>query len=312
MKKKIAFIVHGKIKRHQQIISQIKEVFTAGYDLIFHVSQYSRHAIELSTAAVKDGAVFIIAVGGDGTLNEVANGVMNAKNDGFIDDLKWNNVKIGVLPRGTGNDFCKTIRVSYDLQLLKKLIESDSYKSIDLGLATFQDTDSNTTKHYFINITDIGLGGIIARKLSGSSKPLGAVITYQAIIISSLIGYRHKRIKVKADSFDYEGKVMSFIAANGKYFGAGLGIAPDARPDDGLFSAVIIGEISIWDYLMNLGRIRKCLKVEHPEVKYFNAREIHIESLTQPLPIDMDGEFVGYSPLKINIVPKVLKFIAPL
>ncbi len=312
MKKKIAFIVHGKIKKHQQIISQIKEVFSARYDLSFHISQYSRHAIQLSSSAIQDGASFIIAVGGDGTLNEVANGVMNAKNNGFIDDLQLNNVKIGVLPRGTGNDFCKTIRVSYDLQALKKLIENDSYKPVDLGLATFQGTNGNTAKHYFINITDIGLGGIIARKLSGSSKLLGAVITYQAIIISSLISYRHKKIKVKADSFDYEGKVMSFIAANGKYFGAGLGIAPNALPDDGLFSAVIIGKISIWDYLMNLGRIRKCLKVEHPEVKYFDAREIHIESLTEPLPIDMDGEFVGYSPLKINIVPKVLTFIAPL
>ena len=170
---------------------------------------------------------------------------------------------------------------------------------------------ANLQSGYFINITDLGIGGVISRKLAGSRKLLGATLTYQAVIISTaFIGYKHQLIKAKADKFEYAGKIMNFIVANGKYFGSGLGIAPDAKPDDGLFSIVIVGDVSLWDYLMNLSTIRKCLKVKHPKLQYFDAEEICIKSESL-LPIDMDGEFIGYSPLKINIIHNVLTFIAP-
>jgi YegS/Rv2252/BmrU family lipid kinase len=311
VKRKIAFILHGKTRNIPKIISQLSEIFNPGFILSFHVTQYAYHAAEISYSIAKEGVNYIIAVGGDGTLNEVVNGVMKAKNEGLINNDAWNSLKIGLLPRGTGNDFAKTIRVNFNFQSLKEWIETDSYTEIDLGLADYQNTRGQSTSRYVINITDLGLGGIIAHKLSGSSKLFGATFTYQAIIISSLLGYRNKLMKIKADGFDYEGKVMSLVVANGKYFGAGLGVAPEAVPNDGLFSVVIIGEISLFDYLKNLGRIRKCQRVDHPQLKYYSAKEIGIESGAEQLPIDMDGEFVGYSSLKINIVPKALKFIAP-
>ena len=100
--------------------------------------------------------------------------------------------------------------------------------------------------------------------------------------------------------------------ANGKYFGAGLGVAPDAKPDDGILEVVLASEISLWDYIKNLGNIRKCEKVLHPKMKYFSAKEIVIETPERKLPIDMDGEFIGYSPMKVTVVPQALKFICPL
>ena len=102
---------------------------------------------------------------------------------------------------------------------------------------------------------------------------------------------------------------MNLVIANGKYFGSGLGIAPDADPADGQFSVVLIGEISMLDYLKNLGQVRKCEKIIHPELKYLSAKEISIEHVGEPLPIDMDGEFIGYSPMKISMVHNALKFI---
>ena len=142
---KIAFILNGKIKHCQKIISQIKEIFSSGYDLSFYISQYAGHCIELASDALKSGATHIIAVGGDGTLNEVINGVMSARNESTSKD-EWNRVRIGLLPKGSGNDFAKTMSVEYNLPMLKNLIEADSYKQIDLGLADYQGVDGKPSK----------------------------------------------------------------------------------------------------------------------------------------------------------------------
>ena len=137
------------------------------------------------------------------------------------------------------------------------------------------------------------------------------MLTYQKGILTALLTYKNQPVKVRANTFDYEKSVMSLIVANGRFFGGGMGVAPDARVDDGLFSVVIIGEISTLVYLKNLGEIRKSRKIEHPELKYLSASEILIESRSGPLPIDMDGEFIGYTPVKMKVIPAAIRFIAP-
>ena len=299
---KITFILHGKNKSNPKIVSGIKKAFGVGYEVVFHYTEFQKHAIDLAKQAALENPTYIIAVGGDGTLNEVANGVMLSGNT---------EVKLGLLPYGTGNDFAKTIGVSNSIDELKRLIETNSIKEIDLGLVHFKNLDSKDESRYFINITDVGMGGFIAQKLANSSKWLGAFLTFQKAIVSTFLTYNHRSLKSKADSFVYEGKILSYIIANGKYFGAGLGIAPDAKPDDSFFEIVLGAEISLWDYLLNLGKVQKCLKIEHPQMSYHQAKEVIIES-DEDLPIDMDGEFIGYSPIKVSVVPRALKFLAPL
>ncbi len=300
--RKISFILHGKHRNNPKVISGIRETFGNSYEIVFHFTDFSRHAVELARQAALDNSTYIISAGGDGTMNEVANGIMLSGNK---------NVKVGLLPHGTGNDFSKTIGATNNPDELKKLIESDSIKEIDLGLVHFKNTEGKDESRYFINITDVGLGGFIAQKLAGSSKWMGAFLTFQKAIVSTFLTYKHRSLKSKADGFVYEGKILSYIIANGRYFGAGLGIAPDAKPDDGLFEIVLGAEISLWDYLLNLGKVQKCLKIEHPQMSYHQAKEVIIESY-EDLPIDMDGEFIGYSPIKVSVVPKALKFLAPL
>jgi diacylglycerol kinase (ATP) len=303
--KQIAFIVHGKMAHRDKQITSIKETFADSFDCRFMITEYTNHAVQLSQSAVSDGADYIISVGGDGSLNEVANGVMK-------NPERAKQIQVGLLPHGTGNDFAKTVRVSKSISDLKGFIESGSFKPIDLGLADFTDGSGVKTQRYFINITDVGIGGVIAKKLAGSSKILGPTITYQKAILSTLFTYQNVPVKVTADSFSYTGNTMAFIMANGKYFGAGLGIAPDANVADGLCSLITIGDISILDYLRNLGRIKKCLKLEHPKVQYASAKQILVESTEKELPIDMDGEFIGYTPLKIRVIPGAVNFLCPL
>lgn len=138
---------------------------------------------------------------------------------------------------------------------------------------------------------------------------MGATLTYQRAILTTLLTYKNQPVRAKADGFTYEGSIMNFIVANGKYFGSGLGIAPDAVADDGEFSVVILGEISLTDYIKNLGSVQKCRKISHPGLHYKSAKEVFIDSPAGPLAIDMDGEFIGYSPMKVSITPAAVRFL---
>lgn len=303
--KKIAFIAQGKIKHLNKHLAQIKQVFANQYETAFFTTERKAHAIELASQAVNNGFEYIICVGGDGSANEVANGIVSAKN-------RPQNVFMGLLPMGTGNDFAKTMRVNNDLKALKQLIDHNHHQAIDLGLANYTDTNGKPASRYFINITDTGMGGIAAEKLNGYSKFWGSTLSFQRAIISTLLTYSNQQVEVKADSFTYNGSTLNFIIANGKYFGSGLGIAPHANPIDGEFAIVIAAEISIWDYLKNLGTVRKCKKVSHPQLMYKSAKTITIQSPDGPMPIDMDGEFIGYTPMEVSVIPGAIKFLSPL
>jgi len=308
--KNLAFIIHGKINKPATIAAQIKDVFGNDCNILF--TEYAGHASTLVSTALEKGAGTVICVGGDGSLNEVANGVMAAKNNGLITQSQAERLRVGILPKGTGNDFARTVKVPYDLPLLKNLIEKDSYKQIDLGLVNCLSPEGKETARYFINISDCGIGGAISKKLESSSKFLGPALTYQMSIITTFFQYRNKYIKVQADSFNFEGKVLNFIVANGKYFGGGMGIAPDAQADDGKFSVVIIGEISLWDYFKNLGNIKRCVRINHPGIQYLSVQKINVTGLNEPVLAEMDGEFIGSTPIQFQLIAKALNFLAPL
>lgn len=302
--KKISFILHGKHRDSSDIISGIREVFTSpGYETIFSFTERTLHAIQLAKDAAGSGSHYVVGVCGDGTFNEIINGVMLSGNKEVI---------VGLLPHGTGNDFAKTVNVNNRPASLKQLIETAGIRQLDLGLVNYKTAEGKDAQRYFDNITDIGIGGFTALKMTGISKRWGAFLTFQYAIVSTFLSYKHQQVKIKADGFSYEGKILSCIMANGKYFGAGLGVAPAAKPDDGLFEIVLASEISLWDYIKNLGTVRKCIKVNHPHMNYYAAREITIDTPERNLPIDMDGEFIGYSPMKALVVPQALKFLAPL
>ena len=296
----IAFIIHGKLRGNNQLVSNIRSAFFPDYELSFFYTEYCGHGMELAKNSAASNVDYIIAVTGDGTFNEIINGVMLSQNK---------KVKLGLLPHGTGNDFARMLGLTNNILALKKLIETDSFKKIDVGFVNFKNLQGENDSRYFINITDLGMGGFIAKKLSGSSKWLGATLTFQWAIVSTFLTYKHQVMKIRTDDFLYEGRILSYIIANGKYFGAGLGIAPDAIPDDGFLEIVLASEISLWDYLKNLNKIRACRKVEHPKMNYLRAKEIFVETENQP--IDMDGEFIGYSPMKISIVPHAIQMLCP-
>lgn len=301
--KKVAFIIHGKLRSKEKLQQEVLQHFSERYKVQFLITRHAGHSMQLAKQAVLEGYSYIICCGGDGSLNECANGIMQS---GLADKEE---IKLGLLPNGSGNDFIKTIKSASTVAELKKAIENNKSKRIDLGLARFTSTDGKDTSRYYINITDVGMGGVAVERLNRTTKIFGTMAAYQYAIVTSLIGYEKHPIIVTSESFTCEGKMMNFFAANGSWLGSGLGVSPDSSLDDGLLNAVAIGDVSILDYLKYLPDIRKGKKITHPQVNYYTCKELHIQSSAGPLPIDMDGEFVGYSPMKVKVVPAAINFI---
>ena len=299
--KRIAFIIHGRIAKNAKLTRDIATVFN-GMEYNLFATTEAQQATTLTQQAVSAGYNYIICIGGDGSLNEVVNGFMQSNT------VLSNNIYLGLLPYGTGNDFAKTMGISKNIAELKQYIETDSYKATDIGEVNYTNRSSDNATRYFINITDVGMGGLAAEKINSYPKWLPSNLAYQLAILSTLLSYKKKDMTADADTFSYAGRTMNIIVANGKYFGSGLGIAPHAQTNDGKLAIVIAADISLWDYIMNIGTVRKCQKVQHPQMLYHEAKTITVTA-KEPMSIDMDGEFIGYSPMRISIAPGCINFL---
>lgn len=312
---KIAFLINRLIKNYDAILKDIQNTF-AETDYQLYFSDFSGHLVDLAQKALKDGKNTIITVGGDGTHNEVINGVLahfKIGNNSEIESYDLENLKkirLGLYPAGTGNDFSKSINIKPNALQLKNEIANGKSRLLDLGWTSFTDKQNKPTNRFFINITDVGMGGEVARKLENKIPLLSNKTQYAIRIVSTFLTYKKALIQAKSENYDWKGQVMNFIVANGKWFGNGLGVAPDAVLDDGFFEIAILGDIGLLDYLKHLDTVKKGEMVIHPEVNYNRFKEITITSGDgSSVPIDMDGEFVGYAPLTLKNIPQTINFI---
>jgi len=266
--KKITFIVNGKIRKMKVLRESIVHCFRSEFQVEIRKSTLENSFQELTMNAINKGVDYLILVGGDGSINEGVNGYFDANSE-----LR-EKVILGVYPAGSGNDFSKSLGVGNDLEQLLLLVKNASFKKIDVGLMHFNNVDNTPGKRYFINIADIGIGGYVANKISDSKKRLGADFTYTKALIQSFFKYKKQKVQLTSKDYNWSGKMMSICMANGKYFGSGMCIAPDASLTDGKMQLVIIGEVSLYDYLKNIPKIKKGHKVVHKEIEYSFAENV--------------------------------------
>lgn len=260
------------------------------------------HAAELAKAAILSGAETIVAVGGDGTLNEVVNGMLDGTG------RPWNpQARLAVFSVGTGSDFAKTLGIPRVASEVAVRIIGASERRIDVGTAEFVHEGAPRAR-YFINVGEFGSGGAVVDRVNRTTKVLGGRMSFLLAILRTLPRYQNTRVTYRADGGASREVVMNdFIVANGRFFGAGLQPAPQADPADGLFDVVILGDIDFRTVRKNLRRLREGTHLDLPNVSHFRCRELEIESADEM--IDLDGEYVGRHPTRFEIVPGAIRLV---
>ena len=289
-------------KQWPKIEALLKKLYAFDFELAF--TERPLHATQLVQEAIQRGVQRIVAVGGDGTLNEIVNGF-------FEKDVMVNPaVSLGILEIGTGADFVKTLGPQPTVEQAILHMNDAEPKLIDVGRAEFVSFENRTQERYFLNILDFGLGGAVVERVNRTTKRFGGKISFLIGILSTLLTFKNKPIRYRLNEGNWQsGMFNDVIIANGRYFGGGLFPAPAALLDDGLFDVVFLGDVGRLEAVLNLSKLRKGTHFENPKVSLTRARKIEAQS-EENVFVDMDGELVGKLPLKVLILPQKLRILS--
>jgi diacylglycerol kinase (ATP) len=258
-------------------------------------------AITLAGQAAGDGARLVVAVGGDGTVNEVVNGLVEASGD---------HVDVAVLPLGTGDDFARTFRIPSKIDRALEVAAGGTVRTLDVGRARFVGPDGLEAERYFANFAGAGISGAIARRGAATSRRLGAKAAYVWATVTVFARWASVPMRVALDEDVREGPMYEVIVANGVYAAGGMKVAPEARPDDGRFDAVLIGDVSKVDFVTTFPKIYRGTHASHPKVDIVQAAFVTVDAEV-PLPVVLDGEQPGTTPVRFEVVPAALRLRVP-
>jgi len=254
------------------------------------------HAIELAKAAAKKGYKLVVSVGGDGTINEVVNGLYAA---GSMKDIV-----LGIISTGTGGDYIRTVGISNHHREACQCLMHPRKLTVDLGIVEYA-SNGQMMKRLFVNIAGMGFDAEVVKATTQRFKILGAVPSYLLGLLSTLLLYKNKEVSLKVDGKVENRKVCAIMTSNGKYGGGSMLVAPDADLTDGLLDVLIIDNLSKPDLLRSLPRIYRGTHLTHPKVSMNKVRKIDISS-KQPMSIQADGELLGETPARFYVLPAAL------
>ena len=252
---------------------------------------------ELARQAADNGAELVVVVGGDGTLNEAVNGLAAAG---------AKSPELALVPCGTGDDFARTFAIPGQPEEAIEVAANGIARAIDLGRARFRDHDGAEAERYFANFAGAGISGAIARRGAVTSRRLGGRAAYFWATVVVFARWKSVPMTIVADGERREGLMFEVVVANGAYAAGGMHIAPGAVPDDGLFDMVLFGDVTKVDFLTTFPKIYRGTHVAHPKVEVLRGRDISVEA-AEPLPVVLDGEQPGTTPVRFEIVPGALR-----
>lgn len=306
---KIAFIINQRFQKRTRLLNlnrNLEDRFHRWKVERFE-TLYPTHAHELTFQCYSEGFDVIVAAGGDGTLNEVVNGYMLGKNKC---SKRLIHPVLAHLPVGSANDFARSAGLTGQLVQLAKLIEDQRIRNIDAGKLTF-DYSGNPMEKYFINIADVGFGAEVVRRVNRGKEWWNPGLNYSKAIVQSFLSFKKRPLKLKTQEIEWEGKILMLVMANGSYFGNGLCIAPGAELQNGKFSVVIAGNIGLGDYFLQLRKLKRGQKIDHPEVIYFSTSRLELVSTDHALWVEADGEIAGRGGVNVVVVPSAIPFLMP-
>lgn len=253
----------------------------------------------LAAAAVRDGAGRLVIVGGDGSVNEVVNGIVGAA-----------DVEIAIIPRGTGWDFVRTFDIPRDLDAAIDIALNGSVREVDAGAVTYRTWSGEDAHAHFANVASAGISGAIAQRANESSKALGGKVSYYWATLAVFFGWQTGEMSVTVDEESRSGRMIDAMICNGRFLGGGMMMCPEAEPDDGLFDIMLIGDVTKRDLAFVLPKTYKGRHLPHPRLELLRGSVVTVDA-AEPLPIELDGEQPGTTPARFEIVPRALKLRVP-
>lgn len=295
---KILCLLNGSKKRSPvilELIAHCRSKWDSDFTLIESIRE--KHLITIANDYASKVDV-VIAIGGDGTLNEIING--------FIDSGVEKLPTVAVIPHGTGNDFFQSAGFnSYDINRLMNAISQNNTISCDVGVI-----HTNEETRYFMNVADIGFGGAVVLSLNQFRKQFGPGFSYGLAILKTFFGYKRPKVHIQADSFEYSGELLLAAACNGSIFGNGLHIHPGASIQDGKLNMTILGKVSLLDYLLNVAKVKRGKRINHPEAHYFKSNHLLLKTEGGTLHAETDGEYLSGSRFEITILPQRIDILS--
>jgi len=290
----------GRTKRRWEYIKEGLKNFIKEFKYEF--TERPLQATEISRMAIKEGSDLIVGVGGDGTMNEIANG--------FYENKRIINPQAaqGVVPSGSGCDFTRSLNIPLRLKNALKVVAQAPSSWIDIGMAKFKNHSGQDEERFFLNVADFGIGGEVVRKVNQNRMKKKAS-SYLRCLLSTFVAYTNKRIRVRIDGQDFAAeKYLVGAISNGKIFGKGMKIAPDAKLDDGLFDVVLVKAMKALEFFRNVWRIYSGSHLSHPKISLFRGHRVEAfaEIDKEEVLIEIDGEQVGVLPVIFEVIPQGL------
>jgi YegS/Rv2252/BmrU family lipid kinase len=284
------------VRKWPQIMSLLKSI---GLSFEYDLTEASGHAIELAKSAAKKGYELVVSVGGDGTINEIVNGLYNAGN--------IRDVTLGIISTGVGSDFIRTIGIPRSYKEACQRLMNSRKLVVDLGVVEYVN-NGEVSKRLFVNFAGLGFDAEVVKATTQRFKALGSTPSYLIGLLTTFVFYETKQVSLILDGQPEERRVWTILMSNGKYGGGGMLAAPNADLTDGLLDVVVIGDLSKLNLLKSLPRIYKGTHLSHPKVTVKRAREIDIRP-RQQMSLQADGELLGQSPAHVYMLPTMLNVV---
>jgi YegS/Rv2252/BmrU family lipid kinase len=265
------------------------------------LSERPGHLAELAAAAAAGGATEIIVVGGDGSVHEVVDGLARAE--------ACEHVELAMIPFGTGRDFARSLRIPRGVDDALAVAQDGRVRTVDLGRATYT-TPSGAAVAYFANFAGAGISGAIADRANRTTKALGGRLSFIWATLAVFSRWQPTEMTIEIDGDRRDVLLLEALAMNGDYTAGGMWVAPEASLADGTFDVVLIGDFSKVEFTTTFPKIYRGTHVSHAKVEIVRARELRVDA-PSPLPIVLDGEQPGTTPVRFEVVPGALRVRVP-
>jgi YegS/Rv2252/BmrU family lipid kinase len=259
-------------------------------------------AERLAREGLRSGVEQVILAGGDGTTNEAVSGMLSAGVEG--------TPTLGLLPLGTASDVGRTLGIPRDVDAAIERLAGPARRVVDAGRVRYCARDGRDRDGYFLNIGSFGLSGLAADLVNKTSKVMGGRTSYVAAALRAIARHRNVRAAVRIDGeLVHEGPLVLAAAANGRFFGGGMQVAPRASMDDGWLDVVVISQLSKAGLLRSLPSIYRGAHLEHPAVAYRRGRRVDADAEPGTVSLEVDGEARGTLPASFEVLPGALELL---